>query len=154
MQEVVALKFILACVEEAIKNILMVKKDFDIDLFKLLLKRIVYDILSNDLYSEQVGEIISKSTIGYDLSDDRSKDELDENDDIENYEITIDIPIGSILSAILRMIERGELEDIYTEREMNRDLGLIGDIWENWIPIDDYGLISKGMVDFLIENMG
>jgi len=150
MKEIIALKFVLCCIEETIKSILMVKKDFDVDLFRQVLKKNIYEILSDDDYTIGVEEVMKKASISYDLANDHDEDE---NEDAENFEISIDIPLGSIITAVNNMIGRGEVDDVYNERDLKRDLNLIDQIWEEWTPIDDFGVESKGMVIFLLDNL-
>jgi len=152
MQTLIALKFVLGSIEESIKSILVVKKDFDEDLFRNILKKNVYEILSDEDYSIGVEQILKKACIGYDLSND-NVDEENKDEDVEDFEITIDIPLGKIIEGVQRMIERGEVENIYTERDLNRDMSLIASIWEEWIPSDEFCKESKGMVDYLLDNI-
>lgn len=153
MDQIIALKFVLSVVEETIRSILMVRKDFDRELFRLVLKKNVYEILSEEDYSSLVEEIMKKSCINYDLGNDRSREEDISGEDIEEFEIEIEIPISSIIESVERMIDRGEVENIYSERDLKRDIGLILDIWNSWIPIDDFSKFSKSMIENLLENL-
>lgn len=151
MQQLIALKFVLACIEETLKSLLMVKKEFDIELFKLVFKKNIYEILSDDDYTIGIEEIMKKSCINFDLANDQPEDILE--DDAENYEITIDIPMSSIITAVKNMIGRGEVDDVYNERDLMRDNSLIEDIWKNWIPVDDFANLSKEMSEYMLENL-
>ena len=151
MDQLIALKFVLSVIEETIKSILMVKKDFNPELFRLVLKKNVYEILSDEDYTVGVEEIMKKASISYDLGKDKNDEDISEE---EEFEIEIDIPIGGIVESVMRMISRGEVEDIYNDRDLMRDTGIIGNIWESWNPSDDFGNTSKGMVEYLLGNMG
>jgi len=151
MDQLIALKFVLSVIEETIKSILMVKKDFNPELFRLVLKKNVYEILSDEDYTVGVEEIMKKTSISYDLGKDKYDEDISEE---EEFEIEIDIPIGGIVESVMRMIGRGEVEDIYNDRDLMRDTGIIGNIWESWNPSDDFGNTSKGMVEYLLGNMG
>jgi len=142
MEQLIAMKFILASVEETIKSILMVKKKFDLELFRLVLKKNVYEILSDEDYTIGVEEILKKACINYDIGSDKVDDDIS-GENVEEFEIEIEIPISSIVEAVERMIERGEIDNIYSERDLMRDLVIINDIWNEWVPIDDFSKTSK-----------
>lgn len=159
-------RFVMGCVEETVKSIL---NEFSVDLFKLVLKKNIYEVLSSDEYEHNVMDVINKIKIHYDFSgsDAESDDDQEDSDKkqmIDNYlekldeigeeiEINIDIPIGSIIQGIKKMVNDGEIILDYDMRDVMRDTNIINEIWENWIPTDDFARETKSIADHLIESI-
>ena len=118
---------------------------------------------------ESVQEIMDKCKIGYSFPVDGESEDGEEinekttekyleameklNEISENFEVVIDIPIASILEAVRRMVNRGDIILDYNMRDVLRETNIINEIWEKWIPDDDFGKESKQMVSSIIENM-
>ena len=149
METLIALKFVLASVEESIRAILMIGREYNIELFKSLLKKIVYDILIESDYVHGVMNIISKLCISYDIGNNINDEDID-NDDIE---VNIEIPINEIILSLKRMIDRGEVYGVYNESELMMDIDLIEDIWDGWVPSNNFILECKNMVNYIEETL-
>lgn len=152
-------RFVMGCVEETVKNLF---GRFTVELFKRVLKRNVYEILSEEDYVEGVKDILEKIRINYSFGGDEVSDEEREkylgeiNNLLENgddFELTIDIPIGSVMAAVGRMVERGEIKVNNSERDLMRDLGIIDRIWEEWMPMDEFGRETKNLIESILENV-
>jgi len=183
MDEIYCLKFVIACCEQSIKEVLEVKENtFSFELFEILLKKNVYETLSGEEWIDNVNEMIENMNINYDFIDqlennedleqkieldfDKIKDmseeertqlaesiDLTEMMDNEVVEVEIEIPISSIINELKRMMENGEIELDYNPRIILRDVNIMEEIWESWIPYDDFMIQSKSMVEYIISTL-
>jgi len=183
MDEIYCLKFVIACCEQSIKEVLKVKENaFSFELFEILLKKNVYETLSGEEWIDNVNEMIENMNINYDFIDqlennedleqkleldfDKIKDmseeertqlaesiDLTEMMDNEVVEVEIEIPISSIINELKRMMENGEIELDYNPRIILRDVNIMEEIWESWIPYDDFMIQSKSMVEYIISTL-
>ena len=183
MDEIYCLKFVIACCEQSIKEVLEVKENtFSFELFEILLKKNVYETLSGEEWIDNVNEMIENMNINYDFIDqlennedleqkieldfDKIKDmseeertqlaesiDLTEMMDNEVVEVEIEIPISSIINELKRMMENGEIELDYNPRTILRDVNIMEEIWENWMPYDDFMIQSKSMVEYIISTL-
>lgn len=184
MDEIFCLKFVIACCEQSIKEVLRVEGKFSLELFEVLLKKNVYEVLGGDEWGDNVEEMVGRMQINYDFVDELETDEnlqnkiefdidaiknmteeerenlineidleqlIEENN--EEVEITIDIPISSIVQELKRMMDDGNLELDYNPRDILRDINIIDEIWENWMPYDRFMMQAKNMVNFMLDNI-
>ena len=183
MDEIYCLKFVIACCEQSIKEVLKVEGNFSLELFGVLLKKNVYESLEGDDWGENVEGMVERMSINYDFVDDLESDEnlqqkieldfdvikglTDEErerlvesidldtlmDKSEEVELVIDIPISSIVGELRRMMDAGTLELDTNSREILRDINLMDEIWESWNPYDRFMILSKQMVEYMLDNI-
>jgi len=184
MDEIYCLKFVIACCEESIKEVLKVRENlFSVDLFGVLLKKNVYGSLEGDDWMENVRQMVERMSISYDFVDElegdesleekieidfeklknmseSEREELVENIDLEELmgntdevEVSIEIPIGSIVEQLRRMMGEGVIELDYNPREILRDINIMDEIWDSWNPYDNFMITAKSMVDYVILTL-
>lgn len=146
------IKFTMGAVEETIKSILCVDKEFSVDLFKKVLKKNIYLILSEDNYDEGVNDIIEKIQIKYDLSGPEFNMDMDDPEEIVEFEM--EIPIGNILTGVVELVNKGAIDKKnYNLRDTMKDTNIIDEIWQEWNPVDEFSKHVKMMVTYLVENI-
>lgn len=160
MDSFFAFRFVMGCIEETIKSIF---KHYDIELFKKVLKKNIYYILNDDNWEDGIREIMDKVKIDYnfgnndDVTDEEKEKYLEDIDNLlengEQFEVFIDIPIGNIIEAIKRMVERGDIILDYEMRDVLKDTSLIEKIWDEWEPVNEFESETKNMVNYVIENL-
>lgn len=184
MDEIFCLKFVIACCEQSIKEVLKVESVFSLDLFEILLRKNIYEGLGGDGWIENVESMVESMQIKYDFVDELESEESLQNkiefdidtiksmteeekeylinnidldqlieDNNDEIEITIDIPLGSIIGELKKMMNNGEIEMDYNPREILRNINIIDEIWENWNPYDKFMIQAKNMVDYLLDNI-
>jgi len=152
MDLIMVIKFTMGAVEETIKSILCVDKEFSVDLFKKVLKKNIYLILSEDNYDEGVNDIIEKIQIKYDLSGPEFNMEMDDPEEIVEFEM--EIPIGNILTGVVELVNKGAIDKKnYNLRDTMKDTNIIDEIWQEWNPVDEFSKHVKMMVTYLVENI-
>jgi len=146
------IKFTMGAVEETIKSILCVDKEFSVDLFKKVFKKNIYLILSEDNYDEGINDIIEKIQIKYDLSGPEFNMDMDDPEEIVEFEM--EIPIGNILTGVVELVNKGAIDKKnYNLRDTIKDTNIIDEIWEEWNPVDEFSKHVKMMVTYLVENI-
>ena len=71
----------------------------------------------------------------------------------DSIEMTIDIPISSIVKELKEQMDNGNISGDYNPRDILRDVHIIEEIWENWYPYEQFSIDAKNMVDYMLYNV-
>lgn len=118
MDEIYCLKFVIACCERSIKEVLKVEGKFSLDLFNVLLKKNIYEVLSGEEWVDNVKEMVDSMSINYDFVDELENDESL----MEKIEFDLDAIKEMNEEEKQKLIDNFNLEELIEQNSENLEI--------------------------------